>query len=485
METKHFSKTDGIILGLILMLGLALRLYRIDAPLTDFHSWRQADTAAVARNFVRGGFNLLRPTYDDLSSIQSGRENPNGLRYVEFPLYNAMFAALFKIAPVMRVEMWGRAVTILFSLITAAVMYYLLLKEGGRTAAIAGSFLYSILPSSVFFSRVVLPETTALGFVFLSLFFLYRWRHGTGAKLWLPFALSVVCFAAAVLVKPTVIFYGLPLLYLIVARYGFAFLRKPGFYLYFIISLLPLVLWRYYILRFPEGIPSSDWLITSVNTFEGQRQIFMKPAFFRWIFYERINVMIFGGLLTGFFIYGAFARMKNLFLHSVLASAFAYVFVFQGGNVQHEYYQTVIIAPLAMFAGIGIALLFHERKRFLSPLFTVPAILFAIALSVSFSWYYRVKDFYTYPEDLNHMARILNAFTDKEDKIITDRLGDTTLLYLADRKGAPMLYKTLEQLKSDGYSYYMTDKQEIIGELKEKGEYGLLFENKQFALFKL
>ncbi|KKS90138.1 MAG: hypothetical protein UV66_C0008G0013, partial [Candidatus Woesebacteria bacterium GW2011_GWA1_43_12] len=35
---------------LILVLAFVVRLWRIDAPLADWHSWRQSDTAAVARN---------------------------------------------------------------------------------------------------------------------------------------------------------------------------------------------------------------------------------------------------------------------------------------------------------------------------------------------------------------------------------------------------------------------------------------------------
>lgn len=485
MEKGHFKKRDAFILGVILLVALALRLYKINAPLTDFHSWRQADTAAVARNFTRDGFNLFMPKYDDLSSIQSGLENPQGLRFVEFPLYNAMFAGLNVLVPAIPLEVWGRIVSIFFSLVVIAIIYYLALAEFDRTAAIFAALLVGILPASVFFSRVVLPETTAAAFAFIAILLMYlQPRAGKAGQVAL-FLFSVLFFAGAVMIKPTAIFYGFPVFYLFVTRHKFAFIRRPDFYLYFILALLPFVLWRLYIAKFPEGVPASEWLLTSVNTYAGQKVIFLKPAFFRWIFWERINLMIFGGYLTGFFLLGLFTKIKRLFLHSILFSAFAYVFVFEGGNVQHEYYQTIIIPALALFAGIGISVIVSERKRFLSPLLTVPLILGAIALSVSFSYYYKVKDFYTYPQDLNHMAKILDTFTRPTDKVITDRLGDTTLLYLADRKGAPMLYRPLDQLKAEGYAYYMTDKKEIISELITEKKYPVLFENSQFALFKL
>ncbi|MFZ2026107.1 MAG: hypothetical protein WAV30_02355, partial [Microgenomates group bacterium] len=61
---------------------------------------------------------------------------------------------------------------------------------------------------------------------------------------------------------------------------------------------------------------------------------------------------------------------------------------------------------------------------------------------------------------------------------------DTTLLYLSDRKGAPLLYRSIEEIQQMGYSYILTDKKEIVEQLVEKN-YTKLFENSQFALFKL
>jgi hypothetical protein len=94
MKKERIQKTklDWIIVGLIIMVALVVRLYKIDTPLADFHSWRQADTASVARNYVKNGINLMLPTFDDLSNVQSSFENPRGYRMVEFPLYNAAIA---------------------------------------------------------------------------------------------------------------------------------------------------------------------------------------------------------------------------------------------------------------------------------------------------------------------------------------------------------------------------------------------------------
>ena len=171
-KDKHpFLKIDWFFLSFIILVGLVLRLYHFDTPLADYHSWRQADTAAVARNFVKDGFNLMQPRYDDLTSIQSGKDNFTGLRFVEFPIYNAMMAGMQKLLPFFPVEVWGRIVSAVMSLTVIAVIYYLALKESSRVTAIAAGAVYAFFPFFVFFSRTVLPENTALGFVFLSIFF--------------------------------------------------------------------------------------------------------------------------------------------------------------------------------------------------------------------------------------------------------------------------------------------------------------------------
>src|SRR5689334_19814520 len=83
------STKEWVFLGIILIIATVMRLYRITNPLADWHSFRQADTASVTREYVKHGIDLLHPTYHDLSNIQSGKDNPKGYRMVEFPLVNA------------------------------------------------------------------------------------------------------------------------------------------------------------------------------------------------------------------------------------------------------------------------------------------------------------------------------------------------------------------------------------------------------------
>lgn len=489
MKKDHavrFLKRDFLILALLILLGFGARLYKITTPLADLHSWRQADTAAVGRNFAREGFDLLHPRYDDLSTIATGRENPEGYRMVEFPLYNALFAFFYKLFPQLPIEVWGRLTSTFFSLSIIAFIYYFTYKEANRFSAAAAALLYAIFPFFVFFSRVILPETTALAFAMAALFFLYLFSNETRKRMRvIHYILSAVLFAVGVLVKPTVIFYLIAALFLFYRRYDWQLLQKLPVYLYLAIAVAPFLLWRYHISFYPEGIPSSVWLFTDVLTFEGARNIFFRPAFFRWIFFERINNYMLGGFLTGFFLLGIFVRSRKYFLHALLISAFSFLFIFQGGNVQHEYYQTILLPAIAIFTGLGISFRLSRRKHIITPVVAYPLAVIIIILSFYFS-FYKVRDYYNYPEELKRIGDIVQSLTNEDDKIVTDRSGDTTLLYLSDRKGSPGLYQDLEEFKKDGYAYFVTLKKEDIEEEKARGIYPLLFEEKEkFAIFRL
>jgi 4-amino-4-deoxy-L-arabinose transferase-like glycosyltransferase len=482
-NNKNFKKKDWLILFLILFLALILRLYKIDIPLADFHSWRQADTAAVARNFLRFGFDLLHPRFDDLSSIQSGEENPEGFRMVEFPLYNALFAFLYKNFPVFSLEIFGRLTSIFFSLLTIAIIYYLALKEVGRAAAFFSAMTFSIMPFFVYYTRVILPEPTALGFLMISVFFLYHFQQEKNKiKKIIFYFLSLIFFSSSLLIKPTVIFYSLPLLFLFFKKDSFYFLEKFYFYLYFLISILPLVFWRIYILNYPQGIPANEWLLTSVNTSSGLKNIFFRPSFFRWIFFERINNLICGGYLTFFLILGIIDKKKSSLIFSFFLASLLYLFTFQGGNVQHEYYQILIFPSISILIGKGVNFILENKNKFFSPIPTYLLIFIIYIFSFYFS-FEKVKNNYQYSQELVTIANIVKKLTLEEDKIVTDRQGDTTLLYLMDRRGAPAFYKEIKDLKNLGYTYLVTQNKELIDKLKN--EYQIVFESNNFALIKL
>jgi len=159
---------------LILAGAFVVRTYKINNPLADWHSWRQADTSAVSRNFIKYGFDLLHPRFDDLSSIPSGKENPQGLRMVEFPIYNFFQAQLAIHFPEKTLEWWGRMISVVFSLGSLVFLYLISRDKLGPAIGLLSAFFFAFLPFNIYYSRVVLPEPMM---IFASLGMIYFFNN--------------------------------------------------------------------------------------------------------------------------------------------------------------------------------------------------------------------------------------------------------------------------------------------------------------------
>lgn len=485
---NFLSKKNTLILGAILILAFTVRLYKFTSPLADWHSWRQADTAAVARNYSKDGIDLLKPRYDDLSNVQTGLYNPEGLRYVEFPIYQSIFATIHSVLPIMPIERYGRLLTIFFSLITISIIYYLLYHEESQVAAIAAAFTYAVFPFFVYYSRVVLPDTPAVSFMFMGIFCAYKYaKHTAKSRLSAGILLlvSMLLVACGLLTKPTVIFYLLPIAYIMFKKYGYSVISHIPLYLYFVGAVAPLVAWRLFITQFPEGIPASDWLFFGVNTGGALQSVFFRPAFFRWIFFERILILLLGGYTIVFFMAGIIKKpFKSALFYAIGLSALLYLFTFQGGNVQHDYYQVVILPAVAIFVGLGVALFVQLGKKVVNQTMLIASIIVIFAGSWLFS-YERVKDYYNISESLVSTAQAIQLITEDDAIVVTDTLGDTTLLYNAHRRGYPAVTEDLHDLKKRGADYFVTDKPDVIVEVKKVPDFSVVFESNKATIFKL
>ena len=437
-----------------------MRLYKINTPLADWHSWRQADTAAVARNFVEKGYDLLHPRFDDLSSVPSGKENPEGWRFVEFPLYNATHALFFQAIEAVKpglisFEAAGRLVSIISSILAALFLYLIVKRFWGWLLGILSLFFFLFLPYNIYYSRTILPGPMMLSLSLASVHFLLRAEEIKKKKEIILF-LSLVLAAAAILVKPYAIFILLPSWAFIFISWFLRVKEKKSLLLasigYALLSLLPFLVWRWWMRQFPEGIPANAWLLNMGN-------IRFRPAWWRWIFAERIGKLILGYWGVIFLGVGVALKRswkKDLFFYFWLIGAFAYLSIFARGNVQHDYYQLVIVPVLAVFLARGFAFLSWPPKehfhRLLSPAFSVLFLLFALA----FSWY-NVRGYYqiNHPE-IVEAGKAADSLLPPEAKVIAPYGGDTAFLYQTKRKGWPVVTGSMEEMLKLGATHYVS-----------------------------
>ncbi|MBF8249953.1 MAG: family glycosyltransferase, 4-amino-4-deoxy-L-arabinose transferase [Candidatus Levybacteria bacterium] len=443
------KKIEIFFLALILVGAFAARLYHFSWPVADWHSWRQTDTSAVSRNFVQNGFDFLHPKFEDLSSGVSLIDNPQGYRFVEFPFYNILQAGLFKTFHIFTIEEWGRLVTIFFSLVSIVFLYLLVQKYTSVRVGLFAAFFYAFIPYNIYYGRTILPDSLMLASFLASVYFFSQYLDKQKVSKFLYYLLGIICLDIAFLIKPYVAFYALPFAYLIYSRYGIKGFVRLDMWLFFLLSILPFGLWRVWMNQYPAGIPRNDWLWNGTK-------IRFRPAFFQWIFAERISKLILGYWGLIFVIFGLIIKpfkKEGWFFFTFIISSLLYLFTFATGNVQHDYYQMLIIPTLAIFFGKGLDGLLNIENKFINQKIARTISVIGIVFMLIFGWFL-IRDYYNIQHPNIILAgQAVNRLTLRDAKIIAPYGGDSTFLYFTNRNGWPVFDRSYRAFKKAGAAY--------------------------------
>lgn len=437
------KKIEYLLLVIISAVAVLVRLYGLANPVADWHSWRQNDTAVVARNFAKFGFDPRYPRFDDLSNIPSGKDNPMGWRMVEFPLYQSVAYGVSRLLPLIPIEIILRFVTIAASVWTLILLYLLMVPTIGTLAAMVGALVYAVLPYSVYYGRVILPEPFMVFWAILSVYLVMK------ATDWKFLILAAVAAALSLLVKPTAIFLLLPVPYLLWRRFGLSLHLFIGLFVYWIIGLLPLWGWRQWILQFPEGIPVYAWLFN-----EGG--IRFKGAWFYWLFAKRLGELMLGywGLLPlGLGLLVTPSKKEGWLFRWWLIGGLSYLIVIARGNVQHDYYQILLLPVVSVYLGKGLA--FLAQNTVFSKLSSLVLLLTCVAFLLSFSWYTIRTYYWINRPDIVEAGRMADRLLPKDAKVIAPYNGDTTFLYQTNRQGWPLGFD-IDKKRQMGATHYVT-----------------------------
>lgn len=473
----HINKKnyyEYIILSLIILIGFLVRLYKINNPLADWHSFRQADTASVTRFFLQDGIDLLHPRYQDISRVQSGIFNPEGYRFVEFPIYNAIHSVLVKTFPYFSLEAWGRLLTILCSLISAYIIFLIGKRYLGDLGGLAATFFYLFLPYNIYFTRVILPDPMATTFALLALWFFIKY-FDTGNSSELIF--SSVTFSLALLIKPFTVFYGIPMLYLAVKKFGFRRLPKEKKLIFYgMVVIMPFLLWRIWMSRYPAGIPFWKWVFNE----DGIR---FRPAFWRWIFGERLGNLILGIWGLVIFAFGLLSSDNKGFINFFLLGMFLYVSVVATANVRHDYYQIFTIPAISLTLASGLKYIWNSKS--FDKIISRGLLIFSIGMMLGIGAY-QVKEFYkiNHPEIIE-AGEAVDRLTPKDAIIIAPYNGDTAFLYQTKRRGWPVVELPINDLINEGAEYYVSVNLNDPQTQEFKKEFKIVEETKTYLILDL
>ena len=431
----------------ITLLGFALRLYKLDNPIADWHSWRQADTSAVTRNFVKDGFNPLFPRYDALNPLNEIGHNPNRYFFAEFPLYNIITYFVYQGFGIN--DAYGRLVSAIFATATIPLLFLLVSHYSNKRVALGAAAIFAVLPYNVYYGRGTMADPLHIFFSVASLLLVSKWLERNNV---IYLLLASASFSFAILTKPYALVLLLPIGYLIYRKWGLKLVTQWTPYVFLAVSMIPFLLWRHHINQYPEGMFGTDWLYNQGN-------IRFTGAYFRWLIFERLNKLIFatGGFALFFIgLTRALSKKEGYMYPLWLVGILAFFVVIARGNVTHDYYQLPIVPVGCIFIALGIDQLITRGANYINRAISIVVAVSLVAVMLAFGWY-EVRGYYNinHPE-IVEAGKAVDRLLPKDAIVIAPYDNDSAFLYQTNRHGYTFGGDKVEQYIQEGATHMVS-----------------------------
>ena len=333
-------RTIAAAVALIIVLGFAIRAVTFKAPLLDHHAWRQADTAAMSRNFLRDDMNPLHPQVDWRGAMESGRVETG------FELF-AYLVAILSLAGGFNPEA-GRLLSAMLFVGSATMVYGFSRRRWGDGPGLVAVFVYTFgMPLAMYFDRAFMNESLLMFLCVTSLWSAQRYVEEGRTSHWVVVILATTLIG---LVKLPYLIVWAPIAGLFIERGGLRAVLRPSLILMAAINLSAAVLWFWQI-----GIAAAETGLTVGFT----NKLFTADRVFTWNFVERIVLKLLRDVFAVtvvFVLWGAVVawRRGRLAENLGLAGFVVYVLAVAEGVFHHDYYLLPLGMTAAPLAALGI-----------------------------------------------------------------------------------------------------------------------------------
>ena len=399
------------LLAAILVMSLGPRLYRINAPFLDAWWMREMQNHSIAVNYLENGVNLLWPQTD----FTPDRANYTGQ---EFPLVPALAAIGWRITGIN--EWLPRALSIVWSLLGIVVFHTLMRRFLSDEGALAAALFFALVPMNAYLGRKFMVEPLTLLCVLVSLWMFIEWVDEG----------HVVCLIAsagigalAVVMRPPVLHYALPLAWYLWYRKGAAGYRTVHPYLFAAALLLPVMLYM-------KHMAVLRAMYFGVNTSSGGGLWFSTEFLFSPRIWSLFISRFTKETLTPFGIVGVALglpllrrRSRQWFLLVWLIAVIGYFLAVLGGNTEQAYYQLWFIPPCAGMIGYA-----WQRFRSCGPTSRLTVPVAVLGLVTWCGW--GTEPLYEYHEVYAKAAAALDEVDPEDSWIVVYPAGYNCLYYL-------------------------------------------------------
>lgn len=418
-EPASDARSRLIVAGIVL-LALVLRLYHLGAPPIGIHAWRQSDTASIARNYAREGYDFAHPRIDWAG-------DRSGYAETEFPLYQFSVACVYAATGIH--EWAARLLTAVMSAATVWVIFDLATLLASRRVGVWAALLFALLPLCIYYGRTIQPDSMMLLCSAAGINLMLRWSMTGRAAL---LAASCACITLACLLKLPTLYLGLPVAWLAWRRLGWRMLLSPALWAYGAVVLVAVAAWYWHAYRLGSANGASFAILNSDKI--GHWDMLLDWRYHNTIVFRRLAERHFTWAGFPLLLVGlALPRRGAERLLDVWMIAVAVFFLIAPfPNEAHEYYQLPFMLPGVIHAARALDFAWSRWR----PL-TIGVVVGIAAMSAFRVLEYGAMERVETSEEIA-AARAVARITQPGDLVIAvdGRFpGNPTLLYLADRRG--------------------------------------------------
>lgn len=398
-----------------ILLFFIARLFSINAPIFESHSWRQADGYSIARNFLEIDANPFYPRIDHAGHL-------TGIMGSEFPLMNYLVYLFYLFFDV---DWWqGRLVNLIAASVGTMFFFKILYRYINKEIAFNASM---ILLCSIWLShgRKFMPDVFSTSLVITGVYFGWRYLHSEKGGLHLVLFGILCCagllsklpaFIATALLVPGILDKEIP----IIKKYRIAATSA--------ILILPVLFWYFYwapLLTENYG-HFYFFMGSSVAQCFAELTSEWKDTIYRF-YYDPLHYIGFGFYIIGI-VFCILHNNKKLLILFAAASCLQLLFMLNAGHsfAHHSYYIVPFVPIMAIFAAYCLS---QVNKKWIQ--YTL--LFFVVAEGIGNQQHeFRIKQDMTYMLRLETLA---DKFTEKDDRLAINNELNPASLYFAHRKG--------------------------------------------------
>lgn len=432
------------------------RLIKISNPPLDYSSWRQVDTDSIARNFVEYRFNILYP------QLNYDGPMPNYVQ-LEFQITTFIIAILYKLFGYH--VFLGRIVPVAFFMGSCCYLYMLVKRKSGVYCGIITVFLYGMLPINIVYSRNIMPESSMMFFMLGALYYFILWIDEGRNR---DYILSTAFTTLTVLTKLPSAMIGIPMIYMVFARYGRKAFKNTCLYIFPVIVFGTAFIYFNWLgtiaeQKFVSGIGTSMILPNIFNpSLNGDTAKYLSEQFAGKVFTVPGTI---------FFSIGAVTKKtrEELVYYAWLAAGALHILLVDSA-IHLDYYLMFITPVISIFMGCAVASILKRESNYCNKhsmendgrmqicgryrYFLLISLIILLLHDMVF-----LKDAYKLQYDYLRIGEHVQSQTDKNDLIIIGS-DSPELLYTSGRKGwrlygDKLTADNIRELSKEGAMYFV------------------------------